>query len=120
VIFFWVGGFDILYATQDADFDRQRGLSSIPARVGIPTALKIAAFSHLLTVLSLFALWKYAPLGHVFLIGVIVLALLLMYEHWLVRPDDLSRVNTAFFHVNAAISVGILVLGVADIWLARM
>ncbi len=120
VIFFWVGGFDILYATQDADFDRQRGLSSIPARVGIPAALKIAAFSHLLTVLSLFALWRYAPLGNVFLVGVIVLTLLLIYEHSLVRPDDLSRVNTAFFHVNAAISVGILVLGVADIWLARM
>jgi 4-hydroxybenzoate polyprenyltransferase len=118
VVFFWVGGFDILYATQDADFDRQRGLSSIPARVGIPAALKIAAFSHLLTVLSLFALWRYAPLGNVFLVGVIVLTLLLIYEHSLVRPDDLSRVNTAFFHVNAAISVGILVLGVTDIWLA--
>jgi len=119
VIFFWVGGFDILYATQDADFDRQRGLSSIPARVGIPTALQIAALSHLCTVAALFALWKFVPLGPVFLVGVIVLALLLAYEHWLVRPDDLSRVNTAFFHVNAAISIGILVLGVVDLWVGR-
>ncbi len=118
VIFFWVGGFDILYATQDADFDRERGLSSIPAKFGIPTALRIAAFSHLLTVLALLALWKFAPLGPVFLVGVLVLALLLAYEHWLVRPDDLSRVNTAFFHVNAAVSVGILVLGVVDLWVA--
>ena len=120
VIFFWVGGFDILYATQDAEFDRQRGLSSIPARVGIPAALKVAAFSHLLTAISLFALWKYTPLGNVFLVGVIVFTLLLIYEHSLVRPDDLSRVNTAFFHVNAAISVGILLLGVVDVWLARI
>ena len=119
VIFFWVGGFDILYATQDADFDRERGLSSIPARVGIPAALKIAAFSHFCTVVALVALWKFAPLGPVFLGGVVVLALLLAYEHWLVRPDDLSRVNTAFFHVNAAVSVGILVLGVVDLWVGR-
>ena len=119
MIFFWVGGFDILYATQDADFDRERGLSSLPARVGIPTALKIAAISHLCTVLALVALWYFAPLGPVFLSGVVVLALLLAYEHWLVRPDDLSRVNTAFFHVNAAVSVGILVLGVVDLWVGR-
>lgn len=119
VIFFWVGGFDILYATQDTDFDRQRGLSSIPAKFGIPTALRIAAISHFLTVLALLALWKFTPLGPVFLVGVLVLALLLAYEHWLVRPDDLSRVNTAFFHVNAAVSIGILVLGVVDLWVGR-
>ncbi len=119
VIFFWVGGFDIMYATQDADFDRQRGLSSLPARVGIPKALKIAALSHFCTVVALVALWVFAPLGPVFLGGVVVLALLLVYEHWLVRPDDLSRVNTAFFHVNAAVSIGILVLGVVDLWVGR-
>ncbi len=117
VIFFWVGGFDILYATQDADFDRERGLSSIPARVGIPAALKIAALSHFCTVVAFVALWYFVPLGPVFLGGIVMLALLLVYEHSLVRPDDLSRVNTAFFHVNAAISVGILVLGVIDLWL---
>ena len=65
------------------------------------------------------ALWKYAPLGPVFLCGIIVLAVLLAYEHSLVRPDDLSRVNTAFFNVNAAISVGILLLGVVDLWIGR-
>lgn len=115
VIFFWVGGFDILYATQDAEYDRQRGLKSIPARIGIPAALKVAALSHLLTVAALLALWNFAHLGVIFLVGIIVLAILLAYEHSLVRPDDLSRVNTAFFHVNAVVSVGILVLGVIDL-----
>lgn len=119
VIFFWVGGFDILYATQDAEFDRERGLFSIPAKVGIPAALKIAASSHVLTVAALFALWKFAPLGPVFLAGIIGLAILLAYEHSLVRPNDLSRVNTAFFHVNAVVSVGILILGVVDLLVSK-
>lgn len=119
VIFFWVGGFDILYATQDAEFDRERGLFSIPAKVGIPAALKIAAVSHVLTVIALLALWKFAPLGPVFLVGIVGLALLLAYEHSLVRPNDLSRVNTAFFHVNAIVSVGILILGIVDMLVAK-
>lgn len=116
VVFFWVGGFDILYACQDTDFDRQRGLFSIPARWGVPTALRIALVSHLLTVACLFALWWLAGLGVVFLIGTVCVAVLLAYEHSLVRPDDLARVNTAFFHVNAVISIGLFVVGLADLW----
>lgn len=119
VIFFWVGGFDILYACQDVDFDRQRGLFSIPARFGVPRALKIAAASHALTVLGLFALWWGAGLGPVFLTGVLVVTGLLVWEHRLVRPDDLSRVNQAFFHVNALISLGLFAVGALDLWLAR-
>lgn len=117
VIFFWVGGFDIIYACQDAEFDQQQGLHSIPARFGIPKALRIAAFSHLLTVACLVGLWLTADLGGVFLAGVIVVALLLAYEHSLVKPSDLGRVNLAFFHVNAIISVGLFLLGVADVLL---
>lgn len=117
VVFFWVGGFDILYATQDVDFDRQQGLFSVPVRFGVPRALQLAAASHLLTIVALLALWKLAPLGSVFLGGILALSALLIYEHRIVRPDDLSRVNTAFFHVNAIISVGILILGVADMWM---
>ena len=116
VIFFWVGGFDILYACQDAEFDRQQRLYSIPSRWGIPFALRLALVSHLMTILSLFALWHFAGLGIVFLVGITAVAILLLYEHWLVRPSDLSRVNLAFFHVNAVISLGLLAVGLADLW----
>ena len=116
VVFFWVGGFDIIYACQDADFDRARKLHSIPARLGIPTALKLALFSHALMIACLFGLWSVANLGPIFLAGTIVVTLLLIYEHWLVRPDDLTRVNVAFFNVNIAISIGLLVVGMADLW----
>ena len=116
VIFFWVGGFDIIYACQDAEFDRKRQLNSIPARFGVPPALRIAMFSHLITIAMLLLLWKMAGLGLIFLIGVIAIAGLLMYEHWLVRPDDLNRINIAFFNVNAIISFGILMLGCLDVW----
>lgn len=120
VVFFWVGGFDILYACQDVDFDRDQNLNSIPARFGVRGALRLAAFSHLLTNASLFALWHVAHLGPLFLAGVILVSLLLIYEHALVRPDDLTRVNIAFFHVNAIVSVGLFLVGVADVWWSRL
>lgn len=116
VIFFWVGGFDIIYACQDAEFDKKRRLKSIPARFGVRSALRIALGSHLITILMLLVLWRMAGLGLVFLIGVIAIAGLLMYEHWIVRPDDLNRINVAFFNVNAIISFGILILGCLDVW----
>jgi 4-hydroxybenzoate polyprenyltransferase len=116
VIFFWVGGFDIIYACQDADFDRQQRLHSIPARLGIRSALRVALLSHFVTIAMLIALWWMAGLSLVFLTGVILISGLLLYEHWLVRPDDLNRINVAFFNVNAVISFGILVLGCLDVW----
>lgn len=119
VVFFWVGGFDIIYATQDAEFDQSRGLFSLPSRIGIPASLRVAALSHLLAVACLLALWWVASLGPIFLTGVLAVAALLAYEHWLVRPDDLSRVNLAFFHVNAVISVGLLAIGLLDLWVSR-
>lgn len=117
VIFFWVGGFDIIYACQDTDFDRQSRLHSIPARMGIPGALRLAALSHVVMLACLAGLWYQAHLGIIFGVGVVAVAVLLIYEHSLVRPNDLARVNMAFFHVNAVISVGLLVLGLADLWL---
>lgn len=117
VIFFWVGGFDIIYACQDADFDRARGLFSLPARWGIRRSLRWAAVSHALTVVCLFALWHVAGLGVFFLTAVLLVAALLAYEHALVRPDDLSRMNRAFFQVNAVVSLGLLAAGAADVWL---
>jgi 4-hydroxybenzoate polyprenyltransferase len=119
VVFFWAGGFDIIYACQDVDFDRSQRLSSVPARFGVPRALRIAALSHLLTVACLLGLWSTAHLGALFLVSVIAVALLLAYEHWLVRPDDLTRVNVAFFNVNAIISLGLFVVGLLDVWIAR-
>jgi 4-hydroxybenzoate polyprenyltransferase len=118
-VFFWVGGFDIIYACQDVEFDRSQRLKSVPARWGVRRALLIAAASHLLTVVCLLALWSEAHLGWLFLVSVIDVGLLLAYEHWLVRPDDLTRVNVAFFNVNAVISIGLFVVGALDVWISR-
>jgi 4-hydroxybenzoate polyprenyltransferase len=111
-VLFWVTGFDILYACQDVDFDRQARLSSLPARLGVRASLGVALVCHALMVVALVALyWAAWPsLGAIYLAGVAAVALLLAYEHWLVRPDDLSRVNQAFFHVNGVISVGLLLI----------
>ena len=119
VVLFWVGGFDIFYACQDVAFDKQQGLSSIPSRFGIPVALKLALLSHMAMLACLFGLWYAAELGNVFLIGIVLVTLLLAYEHWLVRPDDLTRINIAFFNVNAVISVGLLLVGWLDVWMRR-
>jgi 4-hydroxybenzoate polyprenyltransferase len=119
VIFFWVGGFDIIYACQDTDFDQQTRLHSLPARFGIAKALRIAFVSHLLTIALLFLLWWLAGLGFVFLAGIIAISALLLYEHRLIRPDDLQKVNIAFFNVNAIVSFGILVVGCIDVWLSQ-
>ena len=108
---FWVAGFDILYACQDADFDRAEGLHSIPARFGVRRSLRLAAASHAIMFVLLVGLYFASPhLGLVFLCGLAAVGLLLIYEHSLVRPDDLTRVNRAFFHVNGVISVGLFVL----------
>jgi 4-hydroxybenzoate polyprenyltransferase len=115
-VFFWVGGFDVIYACQDVEFDRSMRLRSIPARFGVARALKLAALSHLLTVVFLAALWWAAGLGLLFAIAVAAVALLLAYEHSLVRPDDLTRVNLAFFNVNAVISIGLFIVGSVDVW----
>ena len=117
MIFFWVGGFDILYACQDEAFDRRAGLHSIPVRWGIQAALRMAFVSHALTVGCLFGLWWAADLGWIFLAGILVVAILLAYEHSLVRPDDLTHVNAAFFQVNAVISLGLLLVGLADVFI---
>lgn len=108
---FWVTGFDILYACQDTEFDQGAGLHSVPARFGVPTSLRIAAVCHAVMFGLLVGLYFASPqLGDVFLAGLVAVGVLLVYEHRLVRPDDLTRVNRAFFHVNGVISVGLLVL----------
>jgi 4-hydroxybenzoate polyprenyltransferase len=110
-VLFWVAGFDILYACQDAEFDRQAKLHSLPAWLGVPASLRLALACHAAMLMLLAVLYAVTPeFGAVFLAGVIAVGLLLAYEHWLVRPDDLTRVNRAFFQVNAVVSVGLLVL----------
>ncbi len=106
---FWVTGFDILYACQDAKFDTDAGLHSIPARFGILKSLRIAAVCHAVMFGLLVGLSFASPhLGAVFLVGLGAVGTLLVYEHRLVRPDDLTQVNRAFFHVNGVISLGLL------------
>lgn len=111
-VLFWVAGFDIFYACQDVEFDRKAKLSSVPAWLGVPASLRVALVCHLLMLGMLLGLWWVAQdyLGAIYLTGVGAVAILLLYEHWLVRPDDLSRVNQAFFQVNGVISVGMLVV----------
>jgi 4-hydroxybenzoate polyprenyltransferase len=118
-VLFWVAGFDILYACQDIDFDRSRGLASVPARLGIRGSLRLAMICHVLMVVCLVALkWVAAPLlGWVYLVGIGLAAALLVYEHSLVRPDDLSRVNLAFFQVNAILSLGLFALVLLQLFL---
>lgn len=114
-VFFWVGGFDMLYACQDVEYDQSKGLFSTPARIGVANSLRLAMLSHAVTVACLFGLWHAAGLGPIFLIGVILVAGLLIYEHALVRPDNLTRVNQAFFQVNAVISLGLFAVGLVDV-----
>ena len=102
---FWVGGFDVLYSCQDYDFDLETGLHSVPRYCGIAKALWIARLFHLLMLLLLVALVFVFGLGKLAVAGIVVVALLLIYEHSLVSADDLSRLNAAFFTMNGVISV---------------
>jgi len=111
----WVSGFDIIYACQDVEFDRNAGLHSIPQTMGVPNALRLAALCHAAMMVPLIGLGILYPLGGIYFAGVLAVAILLLYEHSLVRPDDLAHVNIAFFQVNIAISLGLLVFGVADL-----
>ena len=116
----WVSGFDIIYACQDADFDRRAQLRSVPAALGIVGALRLAALCHLATLVLLAALPLVCPqveFGWIYGLGVAAVAVLLVYEHALVRPHDLTRVNAAFFNVNVIISMGLLVVGTIDLLL---
>jgi 4-hydroxybenzoate polyprenyltransferase len=115
----WVAGFDIIYACQDYSYDREAKLLSVPVKLGVAQALRLAGACHFATIVLLACLpLAYPPLGGVWWLGVAAVAALLVYEHILVRPDDLARVNTAFFNVNAVISLGILVVGGLDLCLS--
>ena len=112
----WIAGFDVLYACQDVDFDRTHGLHSVPARFGIPAALAIARVNHVLTAGALAGLGLVIPLGLLYWVGWLAMAALLVYEHSLVSPGDLSRLDVAFFSVNGYIAVIVLAAVVAGLW----
>ena len=111
----WVAGFDIIYSCQDRDYDVQVGLHSIPARFGLDGALRIARLLHVASVGLMVFLGWHAGMGVIYALGVLVIAGLLVWEHRLVRPDDLARVNMAFLNLNAIISVVYFASTVTDI-----
>jgi len=114
---FWVAGFDTIYACQDAAFDAAHGLESLPARLGVPRALRLAGVLHGVSLLLLALLPLAVPqLGAVYWCGYAAIWALLVWEHAIVRPDDLSRVNEAFFTANAAIGVTLLAVIAVDLW----
>lgn len=116
----WVAGFDVIYACQDYNADTRAGLHSVPVRLGIAGALQLAAACHVATIAMLACLpLVYPPLGWIYWAGIGAVAVLLVYEHSLVRPDDLSRVNLAFFRVNAVISLGLFAVATLDLLLRR-
>ncbi|HLZ40008.1 MAG TPA: UbiA-like polyprenyltransferase [Candidatus Sulfotelmatobacter sp.] len=112
---FWVAGFDVLYACQDYEFDRQAGLHSLPRFCGIPAALWIARGFHLIMVALLIMLLLVFGLGKLAVGGILAVILLLVYEHSLLKPNDLSKLNAAFFTMNGVISVLFFVFVAADV-----
>ena len=116
-IMLWVAGFDMIYACQDVAVDIKAGLHSIPVRLGVAGALRLAAVCHLAMIALLAVLpLVYPPLSWIYGAGIAAIAALLIYEHALVRPDDLTRVNAAFFNVNAIVSIGLFVIGSVDLF----
>ena len=117
VVLLWTAGFDIIYACQDINFDRKHGLHSIPARIGIRWALWVSSALHVVAVLLLFGIPFLVELGLFYYIGVGIVVLIFIYEHAIVKPNDLSRVNLAFFTLNGMISLVLMALSIADILL---
>ena len=113
-VLFWVAGFDVFYALQDLEFDREKGLHSIPVMLGVTRSLYLVRAFHAMMVFLLLLLMIGTGLGWIYLLGVAVVAGLLVYEHRLVKPDDLSRLDAAFFNMNGYVSVAIFLFTLID------
>jgi 4-hydroxybenzoate polyprenyltransferase len=111
----WIGGFDLIYSCQDAEVDRRVGSRSFPARFGIPAALRTSAVAHAVTLAAFAWFGAAAGLGWLWWVGVALTAIVLLYEHLIVRADDLSRVNRAFFTANGIIGIGLFAFALADL-----
>lgn len=112
----WVAGFDIIYSLQDESFDRGKGLHSIPVRFGAKGALVLSAALHVLTIGALIGVHILAGLSSFHILALLAMGGLLFWEHWIVRPNDLSRVNRAFFDLNGYAGIAYLVLTLLDLW----
>lgn len=115
IVLFWVAGFDILYALQDLEFDRAAGLHSIPVALGVNASLWAARLFHLTMLLLLVWLSTSLRLGGFFNAGIVVASAMLLFEHWLLRKGDLTKLDAAFFNMNGYISVAILVFTATDV-----
>ncbi|WP_131847933.1 UbiA-like polyprenyltransferase [Baia soyae] len=111
----WIGGFDVIYACQDVDFDKREGLHSIPSRFGVRVALVISSWMHVGTALGLIALAFFTQLSWIYVLGVVIAVMILVYEHSIVSADDLSRLNMAFFTMNGVLSMIVFIFSFADV-----
>lgn len=117
-VLMWVAGFDVIYACQDVEFDRREGLFSLPAALGIGAALWISRSLHAASFLFLMGIGLVFGLGTIYYVGVLLVGMVLLYEQSLVRADDLSKVNLAFFNMNGFISMLYLAATTIDVWLS--
>jgi 4-hydroxybenzoate polyprenyltransferase len=117
-VLFWVAGFDIFYACQDVEFDRRRNLYSFPSRLGVSQSLRLAAACHVLMILLLVSALAVFNLSLISGLGILIVAIGLIYEHRLVKPTDLSRLNLAFFTMNGIISIVLFVFIGVDLYLS--
>ena len=113
----WTAGFDMLYALQDEDFDRRSGLRSLPALKGARATLVVSGFLHAAMIPILYGVWRLAGGGPLFAAGILATGVALLYQHAIVKPGDLSRINTAFFTANGFVSVTLAACGIADVLL---
>ncbi|WP_420852102.1 UbiA-like polyprenyltransferase [Paenibacillus hamazuiensis] len=116
---FWTAGFDVIYACQDIDFDRQEGLHSIPSRFGLKNSLLLARLFHIATAIGLIALFFMTTLSWWYLFGLIIAYIILAYEHRLVSPQDMSKLNTAFFTMNGILSMVMFCFTLIDLVVQR-
>jgi 4-hydroxybenzoate polyprenyltransferase len=116
-VIFWTAGFDIIYALQDVQFDKENHLRSLPETIGVPRALMTSRFCHAFAILCLVGAGFLVAAGPPYYVGVCVAASLLIYEQSLVKPNDLSKINLAFFTLNGFVSMGVFVFALADVLL---
>lgn len=115
-VMFWSAGFDIIYACQDCEFDRNKGLHSIPARFGIKNALHISSAFHVAAVVLLFLVGQFLQMGWIYNVGVIIAIIILYYEHRLVKPNDLSKLDAAFMNMNGYLSTLMFIFTLGELF----
>ena len=114
-VVFWLAGFDIIYSLQDREFDQKQGLFSVPVRFGVAGALRLSSFCHFCTVIALALVGRTAQMGIIYWLGLAAVSAILFWEHRIVTPNDLSRINKAFFDFNAYVSIGYFLATAGDI-----